>query len=75
MHSLRKMKTFVCEESVLRHNKTNCFPSYPDHYLNEKKFLKTGKTNWFDSTGNFENCCRSLLITAMPMQVSTAKKT
>ena len=28
------MKTFLCEESVLRHNKTNCFPSYLDHYLN-----------------------------------------
>ena len=70
-----KMKTFLCEESVLCHNKTNCFPSYLDHYLNEKKILKTGKTNWFDSTGNFENCCRSLLITAMPMQVSTAQKT
>ena len=27
------MKTFLCEESVLRHNKTNCFPSYLDHYL------------------------------------------
>ena len=30
-----KMKTFLCEESVLRHNKRNCFPSYLDHYLNE----------------------------------------
>lgn len=28
-----KMKTFLCEESVLHHNKINCFPSYPDHYL------------------------------------------
>ena len=28
-----KMKTFLCEESVLRHNKRNCFPSYLDHYL------------------------------------------
>ena len=27
------MKTFLCEESVLRHNKRNCFPSYLDHYL------------------------------------------
>ena len=27
------MKTFLCEESVLRHNKKNCFPSYLDHYL------------------------------------------
>ena len=33
MHSLRKMKTFLCGESLLRHNKTNCFPSYLDHYL------------------------------------------
>ena len=29
-----KMKTFPCEESVLCHNKRNCFPSYLDHYLN-----------------------------------------
>ena len=28
------MKTFLCEESVLRHNKRNYFPSYLDHYLN-----------------------------------------
>ena len=29
-----KMKTFLCtEESALLHNKRNCFPSYPDHYL------------------------------------------
>ena len=29
-----KMKTFLCtKESVLLHNKRNCFPSYPDHYL------------------------------------------
>ena len=28
-----KMKTFLCEESVLRHNNRNCFPSYLDHYL------------------------------------------
>ena len=27
------MKTFLCEESVLRHNKRNGFQSYPDHYL------------------------------------------
>ena len=28
-----KMKTFLCEESVLRHNNRNCCPSYLDHYL------------------------------------------
>ena len=28
-----KMKTFLREKSVLHHNKRNCFPSYPDHYL------------------------------------------
>ena len=28
-----KMKSFLCEESMLRHNKRNCFLSYPDHYL------------------------------------------
>ena len=28
------MKTFLCEENVLRHYKRNCSPSYPDHYLN-----------------------------------------
>ena len=28
-----KMKTFLYEESVLQHNKRNCFPSWPDHYL------------------------------------------
>ena len=28
-----KMKTFLFEESVLRYNERNCFPSYPDHYL------------------------------------------
>ena len=28
-----KTKTFQHEESVFRHNKRNCFPSYPDHYL------------------------------------------
>ena len=27
------MKTFLCEESVLRHNNRNCFPFYLDHYL------------------------------------------
>ena len=29
-----KMKTFLCEESVLHHNKRNCAPSYQGHYLN-----------------------------------------
>ena len=29
-----KMKTLLCEDSVLRHNKRNRFPSYQDHYLN-----------------------------------------
>ena len=34
MHSLFKpMKTFLFEESVLRYNERNCFPSYPEHYL------------------------------------------
>jgi len=33
------MKTFLCEESVLRYNKTNCFPSYLDHYLINNNFL------------------------------------
>ena len=31
-----KMKTFLCEESVLPHNKRKCFPSYLDHYLKSK---------------------------------------
>ena len=38
-----KMKTFLCEESVLRHNKRNCFPSYLDHYLNRIIDITTGK--------------------------------
>ena len=29
-----KVKTFLRGERVLRHKKGNCFPSYPDHYLN-----------------------------------------
>ena len=33
MHSLCKMRTFLCGESTLPHNKRNCFPPYPDHYL------------------------------------------
>ena len=28
-----KMRTFLCGESTLPHNKRNCFPPYPDHYL------------------------------------------
>ena len=28
-----KMKAFLCEESILRHNKRNCFPCFLDHYL------------------------------------------
>ena len=28
-----KNKIFLCEESVLRHNKRNCFPYYADRYL------------------------------------------
>ena len=31
-----KMKTSICEESVLRLNKRNCFPSYQHHYLMPK---------------------------------------
>ena len=31
-----KMKTSICEESVLRLNKRNCFPSYQHHYLMQK---------------------------------------
>ena len=31
-----KMKTSICEESVLRLNKRNCFPSYQNHYLMRK---------------------------------------
>ena len=34
------MKTFLCEESVLHHNKTNCFHSYLDHYLNQIIILR-----------------------------------
>ena len=34
-----KMKTFLSEESVLRHNKRNGFQSYPDHYLKNKRGL------------------------------------
>ena len=34
------MKTFLCEEKVLRHDKTNCFPSYLDHYLKALKMPK-----------------------------------
>ena len=30
------MKILLCEESVLRHKKRNCFPSYQDYYLNSK---------------------------------------
>ena len=30
---LGERKTFLCEESVLRHNKRNCFLSYPDRLL------------------------------------------
>ena len=33
-----KMKTFLREESVLCHNKRNCFPSYPDHYFKIHKY-------------------------------------
>ena len=33
MHSLCENQTFLCEESVLLHNKRNGFQSYPDHYL------------------------------------------
>ena len=48
------MKTFLCEESVLRHNKTNCFPSYLDHYLNqiiilEKRIIRIISIVSFDS--------------------------
>ena len=31
----RSMYSELCEESVLRHNKRNFFPSYQDHYLNK----------------------------------------
>ena len=36
-----KMKTFLCEESVLCHNKRNCFLSYPDHYLISNMYCNT----------------------------------
>ena len=36
------MKRFLCEESVLRHNKRKYFPSYLDHYLKQS----TGKLAW-----------------------------
>ena len=42
------MKTFLCEENVLRHNKRNSFPSYLDHYLITK-----------DSCGCFK-CCMTI---------------
>ena len=28
-----RLLTFLHQESVLQHNKRNCFPSQPDHYL------------------------------------------
>ena len=34
-----KMKTFLCEKSLLHHKKRNCFPCYQDHYLNAKAVL------------------------------------
>ena len=37
MHSLCKngnVPTVYVRESTLPHNKRNCFPPYPDHYLN-----------------------------------------
>ena len=36
-----KMKTFLREESVLHHNKINCFLSYPDHLLNTQDSIIT----------------------------------
>ena len=29
-----KMRTFLCGKAPLLHNKRNCYPPYPDHYLN-----------------------------------------
>ena len=28
-----KMRTFLCGKAPLPHNKRNCYPPYPDHYL------------------------------------------
>ena len=28
-----KMRTFLCWKAPLPHNKRNCYPPYPDHYL------------------------------------------
>ena len=35
-----KMKILLREESVLRHKKRNCFPSYQDYYLNSRLMSK-----------------------------------
>ena len=40
------MKTFLCEESVLRHNNRNCLPSYLDHYLKWCEFCFSATFSW-----------------------------
>ena len=49
------MKRFLCEERVLRHNKRNCFPFYPDHYLMTRQWLEFSR--YFERTSR-----RSLLV-------------
>ena len=34
------MRTFLCGKAPLPHNKRNCYPPYPDHYLNLARITK-----------------------------------
>ena len=51
------MKTFLCEESVLRHNNRNCFPSYLDHYLTVNQHARRhrlgGEAKYFFHVGDY----------------------
>ena len=53
------MKIFLCEESVLRHNKRNSFPSYLDHYLKNELAIKGEKKK---SSMKFQPCRYAPLV-------------
>ena len=50
-------ETFLCEESVLYHNKRNWFPFYPDRYFKKKKvaylFQTTVNSFWDGHLGQY----------------------
>ena len=67
------MRTFLCEESTLPHNKRNCFPPYPDHYL-KAEAKRLGLNNYSRlKKQELINLLRNQTVPSEPSRAGTKK--